>query len=132
MKLNKLVCLALIVCLTVLSTGTAVSEKKASDVFESMMVSLTASKSVSFSAVAKTTAACLSVSSCKLYKFLGVSWHYVCDLPLPSAAYNTMLYSAYMDYASYIGTGIYRIYVVFSADGNTDTQYSNQRTFTSN
>ena len=68
--------------------------------------------------------------ACKLYKKNGSKWNFVCSLPVPDTeAEDTILYDASADYSSYIGSGTYRIYTTFNADGHSISRYSNTRTF---
>lgn len=98
--------------------------------FSSAYPNLTSSKSVTFHALTydikneiKVTYACLEQ---KVYG----EWTYVCDLPEPSlVSYNTIGYTASVNYSSYIGSGTYRVGATFDADGHSISRYSNERTF---
>ena len=120
--------IVLILCLSIFSTSLAAT--MADSVFDSATTNLLSTKKASFSAMTNTEQQCIKVTSCKLYKKNGSKWNFVCSLPVPDTeAEDTILYDASADYSSYIGSGTYRIYTTFNADGHSISRYSNMRTF---
>lgn len=99
--------------------------------FDSASTTLKSSKQVTFRAVTYDTKDCLSVTSCYLeIKNDDGSWSYVCSLPAPTTKYyDAYAYSATVDYSSYIGSGTYRVWATYDADGHSITRCSNERTY---
>ena len=99
-------------------------------VFSSATPSLLSSKSVTFTAFTTTPKANIHVSACWLEMKINGSWDKVCDLTAPSASVsNVMVFSTTKSYASQIGTGTFRVWATFIADGHEVTRCSNERTF---
>lgn len=91
---------------------------------------LTTYKSVLFTSSTYEEKDKLSVTECWLEKKVGTEWEFVCDLPAPiRVETNTFVYTAEVDYSSYIGKGTFRVGATFDADGHSITRYSNTRTF---
>ncbi len=99
--------------------------------FNSTATVLKSTKQVSFRCVTYETMDRLSVTSYYLErKNNDGSWSYVCSLPAPTTVYyDAYAYSATVDYSSYIGTGTYRVWATYDADGHSITRYSNERTY---
>jgi len=111
-------------------TIAAIASIRADEVFDSITTTLTTSKTASFSAVTFDDCNSIGITRVRLYKLVSNAWVYQGDLPIPT---NPIVqpdsYYASIDYSSYIGTGTYRIYTTFSADGHTASRYSNTRTY---
>lgn len=91
---------------------------------------LTTYKSVLFTSSTYEEKSKLSVTECWLEEKVGTNWEFVCDLPAPEKVFtNNNIYSAEVDYSSYIGKGTFRVAATFDADGHSITRYSNTRTF---
>ena len=99
--------------------------------FISATTTLKSSKQVSFRSITHQTKGQLSVVACWLEKQnTDGSWFYVCSMTPPSTVYtNTSAYSASKDYSNYIGTGTYRVWATYDADGHRISRCSNERTF---
>ena len=98
--------------------------------FDSATPSLLSSKSVKFTADTYATKSKITVTACWLEKSVNGSWSKVCDLTPPSyVATNTFYYSTTVSYASQIGSGTFRVWATFNADGHEITRCSNERTF---
>lgn len=99
--------------------------------FDVVTTILKSTKKVTFDCTTYEIKNSISVSSCWLEKkATNGTWFYVCALTPPSLVRtNTFAYAATVDYSSYIGTGTYRIWVTYNADGHTVTRCSNERTF---
>lgn len=124
----------IIIAIIILSSATinATAATLADEYFGSASITLTTSEAGSFSATTKFIVGYIKIDSCWLQKWNGNSWQYYCWLPAPSNIYyNTMVYGAYLDYASYIPNngGTYRIGAYYNADGHTIPRYSNSRLF---
>lgn len=129
---KKIILIIVVVIILSILTMVASAATLADEYFITAGISLTTSEAGSFSATTKFIVGYIKVDSCWLQKWNGSSWQYYCWLPAPSDIdYNTMLYGAYMDYASYIPNdgGTYRIGAYYNADGHTIPRYSNSRTF---
>lgn len=134
--MSKRFCQLLIASLLslVIVTGIAYAEgivPYADTEFDSASTTLKSSKQVTFRAVTYDTKDCLSVTSCYLeIKNDDGSWSYVCSLPAPTTKYyDAYAYSATVDYSSYIGSGTYRVWATYDADGHSITRCSNERTY---
>lgn len=92
---------------------------------------LLSTKEVSFRAATYSTMDCLSVTACWLeIEETNGSWSYVCSLPAPTVTYtNAYAYFYTQDYSAYIGTGKYRVWATYDADGHSITRCSNERIF---
>lgn len=99
--------------------------------FDSATTVLKSNKQVSFRCATYSTKDEISVTSCWLeIENSDGSWSYVCSLPAPTAVFtNTFAYSATVDYSEYIGSGTYRVWATYDADGHSITRCSNERTF---
>lgn len=119
----SIISILLIVC-------TAYAGTLSDPVFDSATTTLTSIKKASFSVETSSPQASISITSVELYVMSGGAWTYVCNLPAPTkVGTNTKTFSATMDYSSYIGTGTYRLYTTFCADGYSISRYSNTRTY---
>ncbi len=117
-----------LICVSIICSAYAAT--MADSVFDSATTNLLSDKSVSFFAMTNTEQQSIKVTGCSLYKKNGSKWNYVCSLPVPDVeAEDTILFSTNADYSSYIGSGTYRIYTTFNADGHSISRYSNSRTF---
>lgn len=102
----------------------------ADTVFSSATPSLTSGKNVTFTAYTVTPQKSISVTNCWLEQKINNSWTTVCSLTPPSTtAQNVMVFSTTKSYASQIGTGTFRVWATFNADGHEVTRCSNERTF---
>ena len=111
--------------------GIATAAILADPVFESATTNLKSTKNATFYAETSTVQSSIKVTRVRLYKQnSNGTWSYVRDLPAPThEATNTMLFGATKDYSLYIGTGTYRIYTTFCADGHYISRYSNTKTY---
>lgn len=135
MKTNlarSILCFLSILLLTGLTIASAAEIMPYADTeFNSTSTVLKSTKKVSFGCVTYDTKECLSVTSCYLeIKNDDGSWSYVCSLPAPTIKYyDAYAYSATVDYSSYIGSGTYRVWATYDADGHSITRCSNERTY---
>lgn len=121
---------AFICTIAILFVGIAVAGTLADNVFDYGATTLSASKTASFNAETILPAASIKVTRVQLFKKIGNVWMYIRDLPIPSdEAANTSFFSANYNYSDYIGTGQYRLYVTFTADGHDMSRYSNTATY---
>lgn len=128
--LLRTIILSTIMAVLSVSISMAAVEPRAHDTFQKATVALTSSKIVMFSATTVVEAASIQVTSCTLQKKAGTVWVFSGALTPPSyIASNANTYGASVDYSSSISTGTYRIKAVFSADGETITSTSNEKTF---
>ena len=103
---------------------------RADALFLSATPALNTDQSVTFSAVTYDIHSLLSVLAVWLEQKIEGEWEYVCALPNPSgAATNAYVLTVMMDYSSEIGTGTFRVWATFNADGYEITRCSNERTF---
>jgi len=111
--------------------GIATAAILADPVFESATTNLKSTKNATFYAETSSVQSSIKVTRVRLYKQnSNGTWSYVQDLPAPThEATNTMLFGATNDYSLYIGTGTYRIYTTFCADGHYISRYSNTKTY---
>lgn len=111
--------------------GIATAAILADPVFESATTNLKSTKNATFYAETSSVQSSIKVTRVRLYKQnSNGTWSYVRDLPAPThEATNTMLFGATKDYSLYIGTGTYRIYTTFCADGHYISRYSNTKTY---
>lgn len=107
-----------------------VASTLADPVFDSISTSLSSSKTVTFIATTFDDCNSISITRVRLYKRINNVWTYQGDLPLPTNATSQPdYYFATADYSDDIGTGTYRLYTTFCADGHNTSGYSNTRTF---
>lgn len=111
--------------------GIATAAILADPVFESATTNLKSTKNATFYAETSSVQSSIKVTRVRLYKQnSNGTWSYMRDLPAPThEATNTMLFGATRDYSLYIGTGTYRIYTTFCADGHYISRYSNTKTY---
>lgn len=127
--MKKFFAIILVVC-SFFSVYTAQAAINADPEFRSASITLTSGKLAVYSANLYDEKESISVVSADLYQKINGDWEYVCSLPVPAfVGENTELYGASISYASYIGTGTYRVTATFSADGYEITRNSNERTF---
>ena len=99
-------------------------------VFDIATINLTSTKKAYFDVETSSDQGSIEVTRVRLYQMVGNSWYYVGELPVPTKkGTNTNMFSANYDYSSYIGTGTYRLYTTFCADGYSISRYSNTRTY---
>lgn len=130
--ISRICSIALLVCiLLVISSALAEGITPRADTeFASAYPTLTSSKSVSFKAITTSPKSSISVTACWLEKKIGTTWSEVCSLTPPSyIAQNGMVYNSSASYSSQIGTGTYRVWATFNADGHEITRCSNEKTF---
>lgn len=124
--------IAILVILALLSHAAIIYAEMRSDTeFVYVATTLKNTKLVSFSAVTYEPKTSITVTRVWLYKKDSNDvWRYDRELPLPANPSTTpKTYSASEDYSGYIGSGTYRIYTTFYADGHSLSGYSNARTF---
>ena len=128
MKQIAVLCIALSIVL--IPVVVSAVEPFASYVFASADVSLNSNKSGVFNATT-IYATSVSVTSCTLQRKDGSKWIDVGSLTPPShTSSNSYSFSAIANYSSSLINGnTYRITAVFSADGETVTRTSSQRTY---
>lgn len=127
--MKKTAVILMVFCLLATTTG-VMAAVNADPVFSIASITLTSSKLAVYSAAVHEEKDRIEVISADLYKKINGDWEYVCSLPVPSHVQtNTHSYGASISYASYIGTGTYRVTATFSADGYEITRNSNERTF---
>lgn len=133
MKKGVLACVVLCMIMVAALTSAVAQELMpyADTEFDSASTVLKSSKQVSFRCVTYETKNSLSVTACWLEKKnTNGSWSYVRSLTPPSTVLtNTFAYSATADYSAYIGSGTYRVWATYNADGHTISRCSNERTF---
>ena len=128
--MKKIVPLMLLFCVAFAITSTAFAAINADPEFQSASITLTSSKLAVYSADLHNEKDRIEVVEADLYKKVNGDWTHVTSLPVPAfVGTNTELYGASISYASYIGTGTYRVTATFSADGYEITRNSNERTF---
>lgn len=73
----------------------------------------------------------ISVTAVKLYiKNSDNTWSFVKNLTPPSyVAEYSRYYNSNKNYSSHIGSGTYKLYVTYNADGHTISRYSNTQTY---
>lgn len=134
----KVYCLRIFLCLLAIMITCSVTYASASEIisradteFNSATATLKSSKQVTFKSVTYDIHNQLSVTACWLErKNNDGSWSYVRALTPPSTVFtNTCAYSATVDYAAYIGTGTFRVWATFDADGHSISRCSNERTY---
>ena len=129
MKNRVMVSLALFILLISL-IHIAMAGTYSDGVFDSASVYLSSTKIASFNAETSVSQNSIMVTQVRLYKKIGNNWVYQGNLPAPTnVVTNFDLYTASMDYSSYIGAGTYRIYATFTADGHSTSRNSNTATY---
>lgn len=131
-KITKFAAVTLILCLVcMMNVATAYEQSLLADTeFDSAAPTLLSSESVKFAASTYDTKASISVTACWLETYMNGTWIKVCNLTPPShVATNTFYYSKTVSYASQIGSGTFRVWATFNADGHEITRCSNERTF---
>lgn len=102
----------------------------ADSVFSSVTISLSTTKTATFSAITYEISGSISVTAVRLEKMVNNVWADAGALTAPSkVGTNTIGYTASESYSSNLGAGTYRIKATFNADGHEVTRYSNSRTF---
>ena len=124
--------LSVFVLMLLISSYTLISQAEilSDPVFDSISVTISTSKTVIFDATTFEEHSSIEITRVRLYKKISNVWTYQGDLPLPTnvSVMSDNIYAT-ADYSSYIGTGTYRLYTTFSADGYNVSRYSNTRTF---
>ena len=132
MKKIAMKALALLLVLLTLCTN-AVAEMvtpRASDIFESAYVSLSADKVVTASVSTFWSHATLRIMNGWVEYEDENGWHWCADIPeLYVTVHDWMKVSSQCNVADRIGTGTYRVGVRFFCDGLIITRYSLERTF---
>lgn len=131
-SVHKIICLLLVFSILNCSIAMASVVMPCADTeFLSTTVLLKSTKQVTFRATTYEEKDRISVTACWLEKEnADGSWSTVRSLPAPSSyASENVTLSTTVDYASYIGTGTFRIRATFNADGHTITVTSNERSF---
>ena len=131
-KFLKMIVFCLLLCIIGITVATASEIMPRADTeFNSTSTILKSTKLETFRCVTNETKDCLSVTSCYLeIKNDDGSWSYVRSLPAPTTKfYEAYAYSATVDYSSYIGSGTYRVWATYDADGHSITRCSNERTY---
>lgn len=127
--MKKVIMIAMVFCLLLVSVN-AMAALTADAEFRSASITLTSGKLAVYSASLYNEKESVQIVEADLYQKINGDWEYVCSLPVPSHVQtNTHSYGASISYASYIGTGTYRITATFDADGYEITRNSNERTF---
>lgn len=125
--------LAIILFITVLTSSFASAAEimpRADLYFDSAYPVLNSDQSVTFNATTYDIYSRISVLAVWLEKKVDGEWSYECYLTTPTAvATDTFVYCANVDYSSQIGTGTFRVWATFNADGYEITRCSNERTF---
>lgn len=123
----------LLVSMMLITTISASAENimpRADTEFDSAYPCLLSSKSVTFRCVTYETKQSISVTACWLEVWTSGAWRKVTDLTPPSKVNtNTFTYTATVDYANKIGSGTFRVWATFNADGHEITRCSNERTY---
>ncbi len=129
--MKKIISTLIVVCILFSSVALAAEITPYADSeFMRASASLTTMKTVSFTCVTYQTKQCIHITKCWLQQKVSGRWVKVCDLDAPAnVAEGSIYYGAFMDYASKIGTGTYRVGFTVDADGHAITRYSNERTF---
>ena len=110
--------------------GVASAAILADPIFHAASTNLSSTKTALFAAVTKGEMNSIKVTQVQLYKQISGTWQLIGNLPVPTdEAVNTDLFGTNMDYSSSIGSGTYRLYTTFCADGYSISRYSNTRTF---
>ncbi len=124
--------LSVFVLMLLISSYTLISQAEilSDPVFDSISVTISTSKTVIFDATTFEEHSSIEITRVRLYKKISNVWTYQGDLPLPTnvSVMSDNIYAT-ADYSSYIGTGTYRLYTTFSADGYNVSRYSNTRTY---
>jgi len=124
--------LSVFVLMLLISSYTLISQAEilSDPVFDSISVTISTSKAVIFDATTFEEHSSIEITRVRLYKKISNVWTYQGDLPLPTnvSVMSDNIYAT-ADYSSYIGTGTYRLYTTFSADGYNVSRYSNTRTY---
>ena len=127
--MKKVFLFTMVFCLLLISVN-SMAALTADSEFRSASITLTSGKLAVYSASLYDEKESVQIVAADLYKKINGDWEYVCSLPVPAfVGENTELYGASISYASYIGTGTYRVTATFSADGYEITRNSNERTF---
>lgn len=135
MKKDRLWFVAICILIFALTgIGNAMAQEiipRADTEFVSATTTLKTNKEVTFRSVTYGTKDKLSVVACWLEKKnTDGSWFYVCSMTPPSTVCtNTGAYYASKDYSNYIGTGTYRVWATYDADGHRISRCSNERTY---
>lgn len=128
--MKKLIVIAMVTMLLVSILAIATAATLSDPVFDSATTFLTTTKKANFYAETSSVQGSIKVTRVRLYKMVGDTWSYVGDLPVPTKeSTNTIVFSTSYDYSSYIGSGTYRVYTTFNADGYAISRYSNTRTY---
>lgn len=128
--MKKQVAIILIICLVV-TQYSAIAATLADPVFDYTASNLSSSKTVSFCAETFNTVESIRVTRVVLYqKNSSNAWVYSKDLTVPTdVSYDYDYFYCNMDYSNDIGSGTYRLYVTYCAEGHSISRYSNTRTF---
>ena len=133
MSKKKLVSVGLLfVCILCFAIGALANEvtPRADTEFAYAYPSLYTSKNVGFFAMTNTLKTSISVTDCWLEVYMSGRWQKVKDLTPPSkVAYSTTVYNDTVSYVDKIGSGTFRVWATFNADGHEITRCSNERTY---
>lgn len=137
MKAKRIMISCLILIFLTLFAATSLAEKispYASEIFFSYSITLYSDKTADFQCCTYPVCSSIKVSSCVLQEketsLLGkVTWNDVKSLSVPGSQSNVSVYANVKDYSSDIGKGTFRLKVTFTAEGESQTVYSNTKTF---
>lgn len=128
--MKKKIWAVLILIILVSTSSISLASMLSDPVFDAATTFLTSTKNAEFDVETSSQQGSITVTRVRLYIQNGNSWIYLGDLPVPTnVGTNTKIFSATMDYSNYIGSGTYRLYTTFCADGYSISRYSNTRTY---
>lgn len=127
----KLICITMVLSIFLTHAYALQISPLSDSEFDIVTTNLKSTKKVTFSCTTYDIKNSIRVTACWLEKkATNGSWFYVCNLTPPTTVItDTFAYYATVDYSSYIGTGTYRIWATYNADGHTVTRCSNERTY---
>ena len=130
-KIIILLLSAVVLLFGVISYGNAENnmEHRASTIFTSTSAVLKSDKRCIYNCSTKNSCNSLSISSCYLECYISGEWVRISTLTPPSLVVSGTAYTYSANYSSNIGTGRYRVWVTFNADGHTKTFCSNEQTY---
>ena len=129
MKKSLVVFIFIIAFITLLNT--AFAGVLSDDIFNSASVTLSSNKKAVFSAETRSEKNTIKITQVVLQEQNSDgNWVFVCNLTRPTyESHNNIYYGTSKYYTSSIGTGTFRLYVTFWADGYTVSRYSNSKTY---
>ena len=127
--MKKTIILVLIILLIMCCSIFAFAGTTANPYFSTVTTYLDANKVADFEAYTKEPMNTIQVTYVGLYQLTGTTWNPIASLSCPPDTSSGISYNSTRNYSSNIGSGTYKLFVTYYADGHTISRYSNTQTY---